>query len=241
MDFTRDTLVADLAAGEPATIKVFQQHGIEFCCGGRTPLGDACERHGLSYETLAAELREAIASNAPWQPANWQEASLGALIDHIQRRYHAVLREELPRLARMLDRVISRHGEQLPETLLPLRDTFVRFEQELLSHMQKEDNVLFPAIRALERPAGHAAWAGALEQPIEVMEHEHADAGEALARMRAITNGYAPPEWACPTFRGLYYGLAALESDMHVHVHLENNILFPRATALTRNRADATV
>ncbi|HEY8535582.1 MAG TPA: DUF542 domain-containing protein, partial [Vicinamibacterales bacterium] len=150
MDFTRDTLVADLAAGEPATIKVFERHGIEFCCGGRVPLGEACARKGLEYETIAAELRQAIESTRPWQPANWQEAPLGMLIDHIQRRYHNVLREELPRLARMLDRVVTRHGEQLPDTLLPLRDTFRSFQQELLSHMQKEDTVLFPAIRALE-------------------------------------------------------------------------------------------
>ena len=240
MEITRDTLVSELAAHEPATVKVFQKHQIDFCCGGKIPLEDACEQHGLSFEELASELASASPGDS-WQPANWQEASLTTLIDHIQRRYHALLREELPRLSRMLEKVISRHGDHLPETLLPLQETFVRFREELLDHMQKEDTVLFPAIRAIERPAGHEAWVGALEHPIAAMEHEHTEAGEALARMRAITNGYAPPEWACPTFRGLYYGLAALESDMHVHVHLENNILFPRAAAANRARTDAAV
>jgi regulator of cell morphogenesis and NO signaling len=238
MNFTADTRVADIAAAEPATIKVLQQHGIDFCCGGQIPLADACARHGLDPEALLTELSTARLD--PDAPAARDDATLTELILHIQKRYHAPLRAELPRLAEMLSKVVRRHGDRLPETLLPLQSTFERLQSELLSHMAKEDAVLFPAIVAAETALEHGVtaaepWAW-IEQPIDVMESEHASAGEALATMRELTRGYAPPEDACPTFRGLYYGLAELERDMQVHVHLENNILFPRAASLTRRR-----
>ena len=165
------------------------------------------------------------------------------LVAHIQARYHVPLRDELPRLGAMLDKVVQRHGHRLPETLLPLQATFESLRRELLEHMAKEDAVLFPSVLALE---AHAAAKGTstgwswIEQPIEVMEAEHEAAGAALATMRALTDGYAPPEDACPTFRGLYYGLSELERDMHLHVHLENQILFPRAARLASARSVET-
>jgi len=135
----------------------------------------------------------------------------------------------------MMAKVVSRHGDRLPETLHPLQETLTALHVDLLHHMQKEDQILFPAIADVEagRTAGQAAW---IAQPIEVMEDEHEQAGAALARMRTLTGGYIPPADACPTFRGLYFGLAELEREMHVHVHLENNILFPRAAELARTR-----
>jgi regulator of cell morphogenesis and NO signaling len=167
----------------------------------------------------------------------WAEASLTELISHIQTRYHEPLRDELPRLEAMVAKVLSRHGDKLPDLLPPLFETFVHLREELLEHMQKEDRVLFPVIVALEagRPlpvSDAGAW---LPSPIGVMESEHEAAGQALARMRELTSDYTPPEWACPTFRGLYFGLAQLETDMHLHVHLENHILFPRALKLARH------
>jgi regulator of cell morphogenesis and NO signaling len=235
MQITASTTVADLAAAEPATIKVFQRHRIDFCCGGRIPLSDACAGHDLDADALLAELRAARA--AADDPADWRRASLKDLIAHIQARYHVPLRDELPRLSAMLDKVVQRHGPRRPATLLPLQATFETLQRELLEHMAREDAVLFPAVLALEATgaANMAAtgWAW-IQQPIEVMEAEHEAAGAALARMRALTDGYAPPEDACPTFRGLYYGLSELERDMHLHVHLENHVLFPRAARLAR-------
>lgn len=236
MLITPDSTVADIATAAPATIPVFQQHQIDFCCGGRIPLAQACADKGIDTDAVLAEL-EAVSRPSTDEPA-WAEAPLRDLIAHIQQRYHAHLREELPRLGAMLDRVVSRHGEHLPETLLPLQRTFEELSEELLTHMMKEDRVLFPSIVALEdghaRADGDAArW---LEAPIAAMETEHELAGAALAAMRARTSGYAPPDWACPTFRGLYFGLAQLETDMHVHVHLENHILFPRAAQMARSR-----
>jgi len=236
MDITRGTQVADLATALPATIKVFQQHGIDFCCGGKRPLADACAGQGLEVDAIIAELEAATADGEAGR--NWDHAPMSDLIAHIQARFHGPLRDELPRLAGLLAKVVSRHGEHYPETLLPLERTFAGFQRELLDHMMKEDEVLFPAIIALEQgrpdPTGSGwAWVG---HPIEIMEAEHEDAGRALAEMRRLTGGYAPPIGACPTFRGLYYGLSELEREMHLHVHLENNTLFPRAAGLAGSR-----
>jgi len=237
VQITEDTWVADIATAEPATIKVFQAHHLDFCCGGRIPLVDACERHGIDTGTLIAELR--AVANTPDDRTDWQSAPLAELVTHIRQRYHEPLRAELPRLHQMVNKVVERHGARLPETLLPLKATFERLQAEMLQHMLKEESVLFPALVALEASApadGSAdAWVW-IDQPIHVMETEHEEAGAALARLREITSGYAPPEDACPTFRGLYYGLAELERDMHLHVHLENNILFPRASKLASGR-----
>jgi regulator of cell morphogenesis and NO signaling len=234
MTMTSESTVAEIAAAAPSTIAVFQQHQIDFCCGGKIPLAKACENRGLNVHTVLAELREAV-SPQTGEP-DWSNASLTALIEHIQRRYHQPLREELPRLRAMLDKVVSRHGDRMPDRLLPLHKTFDRLQAELLGHMAKEDQVLFPCIVALENGTPPSmpnvgAW---ITSPISVMEAEHDDAGAALAFIREVTDGFAPPDWACPTFRGLYYGLAQLETDMHVHVHLENNVLFPRAAELAR-------
>jgi regulator of cell morphogenesis and NO signaling len=234
MDITPQARVADLAVTHPATIKVFQRHHIDFCCGGRMPLADACEQKGLDPEALVDELREVSAT--PSDEADWQRRPMSELIAHIQARYHAPLREELPRLASMLEKVVVRHGDALPGVLLPLQQIFATLETELVDHMAKEDAVLFPSIVAMESSgaaAAERAWTW-IERPIDVMEAEHASAGEALARMRAVTDGYMAPEWACPTFRGLYYGLSELESNMQVHVHLENHVLFPRAAHRAR-------
>jgi regulator of cell morphogenesis and NO signaling len=233
MTIAPEMTVAAIATVAPATIRVFQQHHIDFCCGGKVPLAQACVASGVDVDALLAELR---AAEAPRPEISWNEASLTALVQHIQARYHEPLRVELPRLSAMLDKVMDRHGDRLPGQLSLLQSTFRRLRDDLLAHVGKEDAVLFPFIVALESKEplpvpDPAAW---IDSPISVMESEHDDAGAALARIRDITEGYAPPEWACPTFRGLFYGLAQLETDMHLHVHLENNVLFPRAARLAR-------
>jgi regulator of cell morphogenesis and NO signaling len=243
MEITASTTVAAIAAAEPDTIKVFQRHHIDFCCGGRIPLFEACADHDLDTDMLLAELRTVRA--AADDPADWRLAPLKDLVAHIQARYHVPLGAELPRLSAMMEKVVSRHGQRLPETLLPLQERFESLQRELLEHMAKEDAVLFPAVLALEANAAAGASAGWtwIEQPIDAMESEHEAAGAALATMRKLTHGYAPPEDACPTFRGLYYGLSELERDMHMHVHLENHVLFPRASRLAhaRSRQDHAV
>ena len=234
MTITPTSLVAGIATAHPASIKVFQRHRIDFCCGGNTALAGVCEQRQIAVSDLIAELEAALVTEA--DDTDWTRAPLAELVAHIQHRFHRPLEAELPRLRGMVDKVVSRHGDRRPATLLPLQATFARLQAGLLEHMAKEDAVLFPAIVALESGGSVApdAWSE-IDQPIAVLEAEHAAAGAALARLSDLTDGYVPPADACPTFRGLYHGLAELERDMHLHVHLENHVLFPRAAVLFRN------
>jgi regulator of cell morphogenesis and NO signaling len=232
MTLTSESTVAEIATAAPATIAVFQQHHIDFCCGGKIPLSEACQARGLSVDAVLTDLRAAVAPSSA-EP-DWNTAPLADLVSHIQQRFHEPLRRELPRLGAMLQKVLSRHGDRLAGTLVPVQRTFETLQDDLLGHMAKEDQVLFPAIVSIERgtppPVPNvSAW---ISSPIAVMEAEHEEAGAALAFIRRATDDFTPPEWACPTFRGLYYGLSQLEADMHLHVHLENNVLFPRAARL---------
>lgn len=230
MQINAEVKVAEIAARYPATIKVFQKHHIDFCCGGKMPLADACSRHGIDTEALLAELR--AAEPAAVEPTDWQHAPLALLAEHIQARYHTPLRTELPRLSAMLARVVDRHGDRMPETLIPLQKTFEELQHELLDHMAREDAVLFPLIAELEKrgaPAAESKEAAWIGQIVAKMSSDHDSAGGAMQVMRELTGDYTLPDWACPTFIGLYHGLAEFERDMQVHVHLENAILFPRA------------
>jgi regulator of cell morphogenesis and NO signaling len=177
---TSESTVAEIAAASPATVAVFQRHNIDFCCGGKIPLEKACLTRGLDVNTMLMELRAAVTPAAA-EP-NWNASSLTALVDYIQRRYHQPLRQELPRLGAMLQKVVSRHGDRLGDKLFPLQRTFESLQTELVGHMAKEDQVLFPCIVALENGSplpvpDLGAW---ITSPIEMMELEHADAGAAL-------------------------------------------------------------
>jgi regulator of cell morphogenesis and NO signaling len=213
--------VADFAAQRPKSIKVFQQHGIDFCCGGKRPLEAACAEAGVALDTLVREIE--AAEQGPGAARQWQEEPLPALIDHIITRYHRPLDGELPRLRAMVQRVLEVHGERDPERLQAIAKTFAVMEAEIWPHMRKEEAILFPWIRG-----GNGPDAGA---PIRVMQHEHDVLGDLLKKMRELTRDYTPPLDACATWRGLYQGLHDLEVDLHEHIHLENNVLFPRALA----------
>jgi regulator of cell morphogenesis and NO signaling len=234
---TPETLVGELAAAQPASIRVFQRYGIDFCCGGKKPLSDVCREHAVEFDELATELAGA---ELPRDDRDWSTASLAELADHVIRRYHDTLRVELPRLQAMANKVNDVHGAKLPGVFPELRDALDALADDLLSHMAKEEMILFPSVKELEaaHTEGRAPRSrfpvGALKMPISVMEEEHEHAGVLLETLRRLSSAYEAPEWACNTFRGLYSGLADLERDMHVHIHLENNILFPRTTQLER-------
>jgi len=232
---TRDTLVGEIAAAQPASIRVFQKYGIDFCCGGKRPLADVCAERQIAYDEIAGAIANA---ELPRDDRDWSDAALGALADHIVSRYHDTLRQELPRLQAMAAKVNDVHGAKMPETFPRLNSVLRELAEELMSHMGKEEMILFPAVQELEaaregarRPQTRFPL-GALSMPISVMEQEHEHAGSLLATLRELTSAYEAPDWACNTFRGLYAGLEELERDLHVHIHLENNILFPRAAQL---------
>ena len=231
--------VGEIAAQNPASVRVLERHGIDYCCGGKLPLAEACRARGIAAEELIAELERA-AAGAPQDARDWSSAALAELIDHILSTHHAYLRTELPRLDGMLARVLNAHSEKHGASLVPLGRTFAALRDELESHMAKEEMVLFPMIRKIEgaRESGgtQPSHCGSINNPIRVMEHEHASAGQALETMRSVTANYTLPEDACNTYRALFTGLDELEKDLHRHIHLENNILFPRAARLEAGR-----
>lgn len=218
--------VATIAREHPSTVRVFQLHGIDFCCGGKRPLGAVCRERGIPAENLLAELTEACERTGE---ETWDERPLAELVHHIVSRYHEALRRELPILGQLAVKVADRHGDRHPE-LLEIRNLFDTLRQEMFAHMGKEEQILFPMIERLE--AGTEMAAPPLDGPVAAMEDDHEQVARILARMRALTSGFTPPASSCNSFRGLYQGLADLEGDTHVHIHLENNVLFPRAQEL---------
>jgi regulator of cell morphogenesis and NO signaling len=229
------TTVRELATANPAAVRVFKKYGIDYCCGGYRPFAVACGERGLSAEAVLAEIAALVPSGAP-EP-DWSGASLTDLVAHIVNRHHAYLNRELPALEAAMQQVVAKHGPKYPEMLPRLEEIFAGLKAELESHLRKEEAVLFPAILELEaaeagRRTPPVLPFGTVRNPIRMMEHEHDQAGQALAAMRSLSRDYAVPDDACPTFRGLYHSLDELEQDLHTHIHLENNILFPRAAAL---------
>lgn len=235
---TSDHTVGQLVAERPSRARVFESLGIDYCCGGKRTLDQACDSKGLDAVTVLRTMLAAETESPP-PDADWTAASLTALCDHIEDTHHRYLRGELPRLGVMIDKVVTAHADK-DRRLLDLARTFDGLVNELSSHMMKEEQVLFPMVRELEAsdtpPSFHC---GTLRNPIAVMEHEHDAAGAALADMRALTDGYVPPAEACNTWRAMLDGLEQLEADMHRHVHKENNILFPRAIRLEAQRQGA--
>ena len=244
MNITPDTHVGAIATAFPSSIRVFQRYGMDFCCGGKRPISDVCAEHKVAYDEIAQALEAARVR--PTDDRDWTAEPLSALVTHIVNRYHNPLRDELPRLKAMSTKVLNVHGEKLPDALPQLHAALSELAADLESHMAKEEMILFPAVNELEaaqidrRTPQTRFPLGALKMPIAVMEQEHDRAGELLATLREVSGGYQPPDWACNTFRGLYQGLEELERDMHVHVHLENNILFPRAADLEQSFTSAS-
>jgi regulator of cell morphogenesis and NO signaling len=220
-------LVGELVAERPARARLFEHLGIDYCCGGRRPLADACREHGVDAATVAV-LLDALdeATDRPAEP-DWARASLLALCDHIVEVHHAYLRRELPRLSELLAKCVRAHAADRPE-LIELRATFERLRAELERHLAEEERVLFPVCRTLEpgEPAD-SVLPGSLER----LETEHAATGGLLERLSLLTGGYDLGGALCNTHRAALDALAALERDLHEHVHEENNILFPRVLA----------
>ncbi|GMR14100.1 MAG: iron-sulfur cluster repair protein YtfE [Gemmatimonadota bacterium] len=223
MEIQSTTPVGRIAAEQPLATRVFSRHGIDFCCGGGKPIQEVCQAKGLDTEQVLEEIRAEL-TEVDDDQNHWDEADLNDLIDHILTAYHRPLEEELPRLEVMARKVLQVHGGREPEMLPELLSTLLSLKTELEQHMMKEETVLFPMIR-------QGRGSGAVG-PISVMEEEHASAGRALERLRELTNGYQAPADACTTWRALWHGLGALEDDLHQHIHLENNILFPRALTM---------
>ena len=219
---TASTPIGQIAVEHPLATRVFARHRIDYCCGGGKSLGEVCRAKGLDPVRVLDEIRHEI-EPADFAAQRWDEAPLRDLIDHILERYHRPLQEELSRLDGMAEKVFRVHGDKDPDRLASLVAVYRVMKAELEDHMVKEEQILFPMILR-----GQGAGA---RGPVSVMLREHTEASAALQELRALTDNYVAPADACTTWRALWHGLAALERDLHEHIHLENNVLFPRALA----------
>jgi regulator of cell morphogenesis and NO signaling len=236
MQLTETQTIAEIAASSLAAVRVFEKYGIDYCCGGKRPLSAVCREKGYDAEAVQGELDAALAQSAG--PArDWNRAPLSELIRHIVTTHHQYLRQELPAIQTRLDKVYRVYNQRYGPTLTGLPEVFAALRAELELHIVKEEMMLFPAIVASEAAVNSGSPLpsspfGTVSNPIQMMESEHESAGEALAKIREITQDFGLPEYACVTYRALMSSLAELERDLHMHIHLENNVLFPRAERL---------
>lgn len=221
--------VGDFVRECPSRARVFESLKIDYCCGGKISLARACEKRGINASDVLKQIEVNDAASEPADLIDADAMTLTELADHIEQTHHAYLREELPRLDFMTEKVSRVHGDKEPR-LLEICDAFVALKAELEPHMMKEEKILFPIIRRLEASASRPEFhCGSVANPIRQMEHEHEQAGDALATIRKASEDFVPPDWACNTYRAMLDSLEKLEADMHQHVHKENNVLFVKA------------
>ncbi len=242
MKISDTNTVRDLAAGIPGATRVFENFGIDYCCGGQRTLADACRIANRPVEDLLRSLEEAErATPSGGEERDWLQESLTALAEYIVAAHHLFTRRELDRLGKLFEKVCSRHGAKHPE-LFEAQRVFSQLKQDLIPHMLKEEQALFPYIARLEeavseRRAVPPPFFGTARNPVRMMMMEHDTAGELLMQLRNVTEGYTTPPDVCVSFQTLYQALAAFEADLHQHIHLENNILFPRAVEMEETSA----
>ncbi len=236
MVITSETPVRDIAVEYPAAIPVLESFGIDYCCGGKHTLAEACTRNKVNLAPVLEELE--LKQHANSSQAQWQQAPLKEIAEYIVQKHHAFAREQINLIGGLLAKVESRHGAGHPE-VFKISKVIAAISPELKHHFLCEETILFPYIGKLEagqQPALPPVF-GSLEQPITRMMTDHDQAGDALRMLRKLTGDYTPPADACTTYRALYRAMEDLEQDMHQHIHIENNILFPRALALARDLA----
>lgn len=216
-----DTPLRDIAVEHPLSTRVFQRYQIDFYCAGARPLREACRARDLDPQEVFQAIRRELSSPEP--ELRWDQAPLEDLIDYLVAHFHEPLREELPRLQVLAHRAARTQGPSDPERLIRIAETVDTLAEDLLAHMDKEEQVLFPLIRGGSLELAHT--------PISVMEEEHLVAAERVRSLRELTHGSLIPRPAGASWRALWDGLERLEVELHEHIHLENNVLHRRARA----------
>jgi regulator of cell morphogenesis and NO signaling len=234
MPITADKTVRELAVEVPNATRLFEKLGIDYCCGGHKSLQDACATAKASIHDVVRALEQGTAPSPLSGSRDWNSARLPELVDHIVNKHHAYVKSEIPRLQALIAKVVGVHGHNHPE-LRQVQVSFADLSNELAAHMMKEERILFPFIAHMSEgnDCGPSCF-GTVQNPIRMMMMEHDGAGEKLREMRQATANYALPQDACFTYRTLFNALLEFEADLHQHIHLENNILFPRALELER-------
>ena len=237
--------VAQIALENPNAAREFEKLGIDYCCGGRQTLDEACVAAKLPMDEVLARLEKLSAEALIAGTKDFKAMSLADLIAHITSTHHVFVREECPRIQELAAKVVSKHAQNHPE-LVQVQEIFGALASELSTHLIKEEQILFPYVIRMEEsvlagePAPPAMF-GTVVNPIGMMMREHDGAGEALRALRSVTNDYAVPGDACTSYRTLYQALQGFEADLHQHIHLENNVMFPRAVAMEGKQQNTPV
>ncbi len=237
MEIDAGKTIKEIVLQMPASVGVFERLGIDYCCGGDKRLEDACEASGRSLEEVLRSLETAkTETQSETQATDWSRKSLASLMNHIMEKHHTFCRQEASRLEPLLAKVSEVHGAKHPE-LPRIQALFSGLSKELLMHLVKEEQTLFPYIARMETAVtGGTPFPrppfGTVQNPVRMMALEHDNAGAALHEMRKLSTDYQLPPDACSSYAALYKSLKSFESDMHQHIHLENNVLFPRAVAM---------
>jgi regulator of cell morphogenesis and NO signaling len=236
IDLTTMT-VRDIALAAPSTTRVFEEYNIDFCCGGRKALAEACALAGADERAVAEKLTELL--EGPQSADDPEKLELPELVNYILDKHHEFTRTEMLRLTGLMEKVAWKHSDKHPE-LFELKENFAILTNDLIGHMRKEEMMLFPYIQDLVRAKARSLVPlvpvfGTVSHPINMMQFEHEEAGNILKKIRSLTNDFSVPDDACPSFKALYAGLDELEKDLHQHIHLENNALFPLAIKLEKS------
>jgi regulator of cell morphogenesis and NO signaling len=233
---TKTKTVREYAIETPQTIPVFEKLGIDYCCGGNRSLEEACATAKVSFDQVMAQIEAAIATPVRPSDKELRSGSLAEMISHIVRTHHVFVRTQIPDINALIEKVYTKHGANHPE-LTTIRNVYRGLGEELMAHLMKEENILFPYIERMEESVLQREPVlpppfGTVANPVRMMEHEHDNAGIALRSLRETSQNFTPPPDACTSFRALYTALENFEKDLHQHIHLENNLLFPRATEM---------
>lgn len=235
MPIDANNTVRDLALEVPGATRLFEKLGIDYCCGGAKPLKEACSTAGLAIDEVVRSLEQATGASSDDgnEERDWRGEPLTTLVSYILDTHHAFDREELERLEPLLTKVVSVYRDKHPE-LVEIQRVFAALKQDLLSHMHKEEQVLFPYIIQLQEAADRGGakpfpFFGTVQNPVRMMLMEHDTVGDMLRSIRKLSSNLTAPSDACVSYRALYEALDGLERDLHKHIHLENNMLFPRA------------
>lgn len=234
-NFTNKT-IGEIVSEDIRAAKIFKRHGIDFCCGGKKNLLAACEEKQANIDVVQEELLDLFNRNNPRpeiNPAKWKP---GFLCDYIENIHHSYVKQNIPVISELATKVARVHGAHNPETV-KINEVFSEIAKELSTHLQKEELILFPYIKKIEAATENKALFaephfGTVKKPIVIMEQEHEAAGELMEEIYLLSNHFEPPDYACNSYRLLYNSLAEFREDLHRHIHLENNILFPKAITL---------
>lgn len=235
MNLSTETTVKDIALSNPRARQILEDAGIDYCCGGARALGEACLKANVPEAEILEQLRQNSEQVAPSE-SRWVSMPLAELTKHIRERHHQYVRDSIPRLRALLAKIREKHGSNHRE-LHEIEKLFADIAREILMHMQKEEQILFPFIDSLERAVNSGEpveppFFQSVRNPIHSMMKDHDSAGELMRQIRTMSGGFKAPSDACTSYQATYQGLEEFEEDLHLHVHLENNILFPRAVQL---------